>query len=80
MAIADVFVSENLEFVKAWPAGERGWNKRIEFPARKAEALADEARKRLCAYCDKPTRQGSMLLDEGQTAHRSCYREFGGAE
>lgn len=33
-------------------------------------------RKGLCSYCDKPTRKGSLVLDEGQTAHRSCYKEF----
>lgn len=32
--------------------------------------------KNLCCYCGKPTRKGSLLLDEGQTAHRSCYAEF----
>jgi hypothetical protein len=36
--------------------------------------------KDLCAYCGKPTRKGSMLLDEGQTAHRSCYKEFENGE
>lgn len=44
-----------------------------------AEALANEERKKHCAYCGKPTRKGSMLLDEGQTAHRSCYKEFEGS-
>ena len=44
-----------------------------------AEALADKERKNLCAYCGKPTRKGSMLLDEGQTAHRACYKEFEGS-
>lgn len=32
--------------------------------------------KNLCCYCGKPTRKGSLILDEGQTAHRSCYAEF----
>lgn len=50
-------------------------------PARKLDgeiaAFVDvHDRKQLCAYCGKPTRKGSMVLDEGQTAHRSCYREF----
>jgi hypothetical protein len=35
VAIAGMFLSEGLEFVKAWPAGERGWNRRIEFPTGK---------------------------------------------
>ena len=36
----------------------------------------ERERPNFCAYCDKPTRAGSMLLDEGQSAHKSCYDEF----
>lgn len=32
--------------------------------------------KNLCAYCGKPTRKGSITMDEGQTAHRACAKEF----
>jgi len=39
---------------------------------------AEPINKNLCAYCGKPTRKGSLVMDEGQTAHRSCYREFEG--
>jgi hypothetical protein len=41
-----------------------------------AEALANDERKKRCAYCGKPTRKGSLVLDEGQTAHRACFKEF----
>jgi hypothetical protein len=47
-----------------------------QLAAEVAEALNNERRKQMCAYCGKPTRKGSMVLDEGQTAHRSCYKEF----
>ncbi len=30
----------------------------------------------LCAYCGKPTRKGSMVLDEGQTAHKVCHNYY----
>jgi hypothetical protein len=29
----------------------------------------------LCSYCGRPTRKGSALID-GQTAHKSCIKEF----
>lgn len=45
-------------------------------PAKNAPEAEAEARRNQCAYCGKPTRKGSMVMDEGQTAHRSCYREF----
>ena len=41
-----------------------------------AEIAAVLKRKNTCVYCGKPTRKGSLVMDEGQTAHRSCYAEF----
>jgi hypothetical protein len=35
----------------------------------------DAERANNCMYCGKPTRKGSALID-GQTAHKSCIKEF----
>jgi hypothetical protein len=34
MEIGALFVSEGMEFVTAWPSGERGWHKRVTFPGK----------------------------------------------
>jgi len=54
--------------------------KRFHFKLREGHTLAESPeleaeRANICMYCGKPTRKGSALID-GQTAHKSCIKEF----
>lgn len=49
----------------------------LSAPSQKTVEKTDEELKKsgLCAYCKKPTRKGSALID-GWPAHKSCVAEY----